>query len=65
MCSTFKVYASARVLQMAQHGAAAERQRRRDRLAFLTRSKASDPEEENMRPLIGELTALVMSTLLA
>ena len=34
-------------------------------LAILTRSQADDPKAENMRPLIGELTALVMPTLLA
>jgi beta-lactamase class A len=34
-------------------------------LAILTRSVANDPKAENMRPLIGELTALVMPTLLA
>lgn len=33
-------------------------------LAILTRSQADDPEAENMRPLIGELTALLMPTLL-
>jgi beta-lactamase class A len=34
-------------------------------LAIMTRSVANDPKAENMRPLIGELTALVMPTLLA
>src|SRR6478609_4495801 len=34
-------------------------------IAILTRSQAKDPKAENMRPLIGELTALVMPTLLA
>jgi len=34
-------------------------------IAILTRSQANDPKAENMRPLIGELTALVMPTLLA
>ena len=34
-------------------------------LAFMTRSRANDPEAGNMRPLIGELTSLVMPTLLA
>jgi beta-lactamase class A len=32
-------------------------------LAFMTRSQADDPKAENMRPLIGELAGLVMSTL--
>jgi beta-lactamase class A len=34
-------------------------------LAILTRSKANDPKAANMRPLIGEVTALAMPTLLA
>ena len=34
-------------------------------IAVLTRSQANDPKAENMRPLIGELTTLVMPTLLA
>ena len=34
-------------------------------LSILTRSKANNPEAGNMRPLIGELTTLVMPTLLA
>lgn len=34
-------------------------------LAILTRSQADDPKAENMRPLIGEITSLVMPTLLA
>ena len=34
-------------------------------IAILTRSQANDPKAENMRPLIGELTTLVMPTLLA
>ncbi len=34
-------------------------------IAVLTRSQANDPNAENMRPLIGELTTLVMPTLLA
>lgn len=34
-------------------------------LAILTRSQANDPKAENLRPLIGEITALVMPTLLA
>ena len=34
-------------------------------IAILTRSQANDPQAENMRPLIGELTTLVMPTLLA
>ena len=33
-------------------------------LAIMTRSQADDPTAENMRPLIGELTALMMPTLL-
>ena len=33
-------------------------------LAILTRSQADDPKAANMRPLIGELTTLVMPTLL-
>jgi beta-lactamase class A len=33
-------------------------------LAILTRSQANDPKAENMRPLIGEVTTLVMPTLL-
>ncbi len=33
-------------------------------LAILTRSQASDPKAENMRPLIGEVTTVVMPTLL-
>ncbi|HEX2285364.1 MAG TPA: class A beta-lactamase [Mycobacterium sp.] len=34
-------------------------------LAMMTRSQANDPKAGNLRPLIGELTALVMPTLLA
>ena len=34
-------------------------------LAVLTRSQADDPKAENMRPVIGEVTSLVMPTLLA
>jgi beta-lactamase class A len=34
-------------------------------LAILTRSQANDPKAENMRPLIGEVTKLVLPTLLA
>ena len=34
-------------------------------IAILTRSQANDPKAANMRPLIGELTTLVMPTLLA
>jgi beta-lactamase class A len=34
-------------------------------IAVLTRSQANDPKAENMRPLIGELTTLMMPTLLA
>jgi beta-lactamase class A len=34
-------------------------------LAILTRSQANDPKAENMRPLIGELTTVVLPTLLA
>jgi beta-lactamase class A len=34
-------------------------------LAIMTRSRANDPNAESMRPLIGELTTLVMPTLLA
>ncbi|ORB63184.1 class A beta-lactamase [Mycolicibacterium tusciae] len=34
-------------------------------LALMTRSQADDPQAENMRPLIGEITALVLPTLLA
>jgi beta-lactamase class A len=34
-------------------------------LAIMTRSQANDPKAENMRPLIGEITTLVMPTLLA
>ena len=34
-------------------------------LAILTRSQANDPKAENLRPLIGEITSLVMPTLLA
>ncbi len=33
-------------------------------LAIMTRSQADDPKAENMRPLVGELTALVLPTLL-
>jgi beta-lactamase class A len=33
-------------------------------LAILTRSQADDPKAQNMRPLIGELTTLMMPTLL-
>jgi beta-lactamase class A len=33
-------------------------------LAIMTRSQANDPKAENMRPLIGEVTSLVMPTLL-
>jgi beta-lactamase class A len=34
-------------------------------LAIMTRTQADDPEAENLRPLIGEVTTLVMPTLLA
>jgi beta-lactamase class A len=34
-------------------------------LAMMTRSQADDPTAENLRPLIGELTTLVLPTLLA
>ena len=34
-------------------------------LAMMTRSQANDPKAENLRPLIGELTGLVLPTLLA
>jgi beta-lactamase class A len=34
-------------------------------LAIMTRSQANDPQAANLRPLIGELTTLVMPTLLA
>lgn len=34
-------------------------------LAIMTRSQANDPQAANMRPLIGEITALVLPTLLA
>ena len=34
-------------------------------LAMMTRSQADDPKAENLRPLIGELTSLVLPTLLA
>ena len=34
-------------------------------IAILSRSQANDPKAANMRPLIGELTTLVMPTLLA
>jgi beta-lactamase class A len=40
-------------------------QGRRALLAMMTRSQADDPKAENLRPLIGELTALVLPTLLA
>lgn len=33
-------------------------------LAIMTRSRANDPNAENMRPLIGQVTSLVMPTLL-
>jgi beta-lactamase class A len=33
-------------------------------LAMMTRSQANDPKAENLRPLIGELTTLVLPTLL-
>lgn len=33
-------------------------------LAMMTRSQVNDPKVENLRPLIGELTSLVLSTLL-
>ena len=33
-------------------------------LAIMTRSQANDPKAENLRPLIGELTTLVLPTLL-
>jgi beta-lactamase class A len=36
---------------------------RRVLLAFMTRSQTDDPKAPNLRPLIGELAALVMSTL--
>jgi beta-lactamase class A len=34
-------------------------------LAIMTRTQANDPKAENLRPLIGEVTTLVMPTLLA
>ena len=34
-------------------------------LAIMTRSQVNDPKAENLRPLIGELTSLVLPTLLA
>jgi beta-lactamase class A len=34
-------------------------------LAIMTRSQLSDPKAQNLRPLIGELTALLMPELLA
>ena len=34
-------------------------------LAIMTRSQVNDPKAENLRPLIGELTGLVLPTLLA
>ena len=34
-------------------------------LAIMTRSQSDDPDAENMRPLVGEVAALVMPTLLA
>ena len=34
-------------------------------LAMTTRSQADDPKAENLRPLIGEPTTLVLPTLLA
>jgi beta-lactamase class A len=34
-------------------------------LAMTTRSQADDPKVENLRPLIGEPTTLVLPTLLA
>jgi beta-lactamase class A len=43
------------------HGPAGERVL----IAILSRSQANDPKAANMRPLIGELTTLVMPTLLA
>lgn len=39
-------------------------QRQRALLAMMTRSRADDPKTENLRPLIGELTTLVLPTLL-
>jgi beta-lactamase class A len=38
---------------------------RRVLLAIMTRSQGNDPQAENLRPVIGELTALVLPTLLA
>jgi beta-lactamase class A len=34
-------------------------------LALMTRSQVNDPKAQNQRPLIGELTALLMPELLA
>ena len=34
-------------------------------MAMMTRSKVNDPKAENLRPLIGELTSLVVPWLVA
>ena len=46
-------------------GIAYGQQGQRVLLAIMTRSQADDPKAENLRPMIGELTTLVLSTLMA
>jgi hypothetical protein len=74
MCSTFKGYASARVLPPGWTtadktgsgdyastngvGEAYDSAGRRILLAMTTRSQVNDPKAQNLRPLIAELTAL-------
>ena len=46
-------------------GIAYGQQGQRVLLAIMTRSQADDPKAENLRPMIGELTTLVLPTLMA
>lgn len=79
MCSTFKAYLAARILRGAERGElslddrvyvstndvgiAYGPQGQRILLALMVRTRGDDPNADGFRPLIGELTALVLPEL--